>query len=74
MFFQKFANRVLREAIATVTEIIGLDSCNCKFDYENMIRDVVTVISLGNMEMNLVDQISMGTLTSWANVNAVDLQ
>uniref|UniRef100_F1KZ66 Acyl-CoA dehydrogenase family member 9 n=1 Tax=Ascaris suum TaxID=6253 RepID=F1KZ66_ASCSU len=66
----KYANRALRLAISTTVEVLGTGSCDMEFRFEKMFRDAITVMSLSNAETNLTEQISMGTLTSWANTNA----
>ncbi|MFH4980638.1 hypothetical protein AB6A40_007347 [Gnathostoma spinigerum] len=66
----RFANRVIREAIASTIEIVGLYSCDRRFDYEKLMRDVLTVLSIQNKDSELLEQISLGTLTAWSNVNA----
>uniref|UniRef100_A0A158R3U6 Acyl-CoA dehydrogenase family member 9, mitochondrial n=1 Tax=Syphacia muris TaxID=451379 RepID=A0A158R3U6_9BILA len=69
-----FASHLLREAVTVTTEILGFGSCDCDFEYEKIIRDVMTIVSLGSKGINLTDLISMNTITSWANVNAFNLE
>ncbi|VDK25023.1 unnamed protein product [Anisakis simplex] len=43
-------------------------------NFEKWFRDAITMISLSNNNANLTEQISMGTLTTWAKTNAQQLR
>ncbi|KAK0398316.1 hypothetical protein QR680_002531 [Steinernema hermaphroditum] len=65
----KFANRTLREALITLVEVMGSASADMQFSYNSLFGDVATLLSLGVAEMDLTDQIAMGTLSTWVKNN-----
>ncbi|VDD93954.1 unnamed protein product [Enterobius vermicularis] len=67
-------NAVVHVQAIAIIEVVGINSCECQFEYEKILRDLLTVASLGNSRTNVTDLIAMNVITSWANTNATSLQ
>lgn len=46
MQFQRYSNKILREAVNTVMDITGMAATNENFSFEKTIRDLMTLISM----------------------------
>uniref|UniRef100_A0A915EEV0 Uncharacterized protein n=1 Tax=Ditylenchus dipsaci TaxID=166011 RepID=A0A915EEV0_9BILA len=62
---QRYANRVLRKAINAICDIAGITGANCEFQFEKMIRDIVTLISSSESDLKLVRRISLPTMETY---------
>uniref|UniRef100_A0A914Y8Y3 Uncharacterized protein n=1 Tax=Panagrolaimus superbus TaxID=310955 RepID=A0A914Y8Y3_9BILA len=62
---QLWINKVLREALATTTQVAGSAATDERSIYDKMIRDINTMLSLTLSDVSLVKTISLSMLVSW---------
>uniref|UniRef100_A0AC35TLL0 Acyl-CoA_dh_N domain-containing protein n=1 Tax=Rhabditophanes sp. KR3021 TaxID=114890 RepID=A0AC35TLL0_9BILA len=58
--------RVLKHTLTTTIEVAGLSNANGYMNKEKVCKDILTLLAMNNAEMNLVEQISLTTIQSWA--------
>ena len=62
---QKYINRVLKEAFSTITEVVGTSATDHDTEYDKMVRDMNTLLSLNVSDTSLAKTISLSMIVSW---------
>ncbi|CAD5205446.1 unnamed protein product [Bursaphelenchus okinawaensis] len=65
MICQRMANKVLRQAILTISEVAGLEAVDTDFGYAKLIKDITSVMSLSLPELTIVRAIALPTIDSY---------
>ena len=62
---QKYINRVLKEAFSTITQVVGTSATDHDAEYDKMVRDMNTLLSLNVSDTSLAKTISLSMVVSW---------
>ncbi|CAD5208333.1 unnamed protein product [Bursaphelenchus xylophilus] len=65
MITQRLANKTLRQAILSISEVAGLDAVDTAFDYAKHIKDITSVLSLGLPDLTLIRAVALPTVDSY---------
>uniref|UniRef100_A0A0N4ZS24 Acyl-CoA_dh_N domain-containing protein n=1 Tax=Parastrongyloides trichosuri TaxID=131310 RepID=A0A0N4ZS24_PARTI len=61
--------KILRQTMGYISEISGLSNSHGLLNKEKICADIITLLSMNNAEMNLIEQISLSTYYSWTKNN-----
>ncbi|CEF63471.1 Acyl-CoA dehydrogenase family member 9, mitochondrial [Strongyloides ratti] len=62
----RLSSKILRNAMKYLGEISGLANAHGLLKKEKICADIITLLSMNNPEMNIIEQISLSTYYTWA--------
>ncbi|KAI1715448.1 Gex interacting protein 9, isoform a [Ditylenchus destructor] len=62
---QRYANKVMRTAIVSTLDVCGMAAANAEFDFERVIRDVITLQSTSESDLKLVRKITLPAIETY---------